>query len=144
MAFARIRNSRFQNCKLISIYCRNCISCLCLRRFIDHHYFFWAKGGVFVLLVVKRNFFSFFTVCSFSNSSRSGRVVNSSYSELTNFKGRVLYFQNMPIQKRRITKNSFTIRTNYLFPIRQPFGALRNYENSIYEFQIAPISPPED
>ena len=109
-------------------------------------FYLWAKGGVFFLFCWLLNIVSFRYLPFVLSLILPVQVatVNSSLSELIDFKGRVLFVQDMPIQKSSITKNSFTIRTNYLFPVRQPTGVLRNYEDSDYEFQVAPIFPPED
>ncbi len=109
-------------------------------------FYFWAKGGVFFLFCWLLSLPSFrYLPFVFSLLLPAQTVtLNSNISELKEFKGRVVYVQDMPIRKETISKNNFTMRTEYLFSEKKPSGTIRNYNDVEYQFQVAPIYPSSD
>ena len=102
-------------------------------------FYFWAKGGVFFLFCWLLNLPSFrYLPFVFSLLLPAQTVtLNSNISELKEFKGRVVYVQDIPIRKENISKKIFTQKNRYLFSDR------KSHDVEI-KFQVAPIYPSSD
>ena len=104
-------------------------------------FYFWAKGGVFFLFSWFSCLLSFrllpflFTLYLPTIPISFEDVLPPDLKE----SGRVLHVINFPIQPQDISKQEFTIRTNYLFGDKKPGSVSKNYHDSDHEYQFAPV-----